>query len=44
MSFSYIQLQSGFLLYGLSGPVLFLVRLRQRARRRAQAAGESAPK
>ncbi|HHW78972.1 MAG TPA: CDP-diacylglycerol--serine O-phosphatidyltransferase [Xanthomonadaceae bacterium] len=34
----------GFLLYGLSGPVLFLVRLRQRARRRAQAAGESAPK
>ncbi len=30
----------GFLLYGLSGPVLFLVRLRQRARRRAQPPGE----
>jgi CDP-diacylglycerol---serine O-phosphatidyltransferase len=30
----------GFLLYGLSGPVLFLVRARQRARRRAQTPGE----
>jgi len=30
----------GFLVYGLSGPMLFLVRLRQRARRRAQGLGE----
>ena len=30
----------GFLLYGLSGPVLFLARLRQRARRRHQGSGE----
>ena len=30
----------GFLLYGLSGPMLFLARLRQRARRRAQGLGE----
>jgi CDP-diacylglycerol--serine O-phosphatidyltransferase len=30
----------GFLLYGLSGPVLFVIRLRQRARRRAQGLGE----
>ncbi len=30
----------GFLLYGLSGPTLFLTRLRQRARRRAQGPGE----
>jgi len=30
----------GFLVYGLSGPVLFLARLRQRARRRAQGLGE----
>lgn len=32
----------GFLLYGLSGPMLFLVRLRQRARRRAQPPSEPA--
>ena len=31
---------TGFLLYGLSGPMLFLARLRQRARRRAQGLGE----
>jgi len=30
----------GFLLYGLSGPVTYLARLRQRARRRAQGLGE----
>jgi CDP-diacylglycerol--serine O-phosphatidyltransferase len=30
----------GFLLYGLSGPALFLIRLRQRARRRAQSPEE----
>lgn len=30
----------GFSLYGLSGPVLFLARLRQRARRRTQGGGE----
>ncbi len=30
----------GFLLYGLSGPALFVIRLRQRARRRAQGLGE----
>jgi CDP-diacylglycerol--serine O-phosphatidyltransferase len=30
----------GFLVYGLSGPVLFLARLRQRARRRTQGLGE----
>jgi CDP-diacylglycerol--serine O-phosphatidyltransferase len=30
----------GFLLYGLSGPVMYLARLRQRARRRAQGLGE----
>ena len=36
---------TGFLLYGLSGPVLFLVRWRLRARRRAQTPGEpSEPK
>ncbi|HAO33627.1 MAG TPA: CDP-diacylglycerol--serine O-phosphatidyltransferase [Candidatus Competibacter sp.] len=32
---------SGFLVYVLSGPVLFLVRLRQRARRRAKAPNEA---
>lgn len=32
----------GFLLYGLSGPMLFLVRLRQRARRRVQTPSEPA--
>lgn len=32
---------SGFLVYGLSGPVLYLWRLRQRARRRHQGAGEA---
>lgn len=31
---------TGFLLYGLSGPVMYLARLRQRARRRAQGVGE----
>jgi len=31
---------AGFLLYGLSGPVMYLARLRQRARRRAQGLGE----
>ena len=31
----------GFLLYSLSGPLLFLARLRQRARRRTQGSGES---
>ena len=31
---------TGFLLYGLSGPVMYLARLRQRARRRAQGIGE----
>ncbi|HPF59687.1 MAG TPA: CDP-diacylglycerol--serine O-phosphatidyltransferase [Candidatus Competibacteraceae bacterium] len=30
----------GFLLYGLSGPVMYLARLRQRARRRNQGLGE----
>jgi CDP-diacylglycerol--serine O-phosphatidyltransferase len=30
----------GFLIYGLSGPLLFLVRLRQRVRRRNQTPGE----
>ena len=30
----------GFLLYGLSGPVMYLARLRQRARRRAQGLGD----
>ena len=30
----------GFLIYGLSGPLLFLVRLRQRVRRRNQIPGE----
>ena len=33
---------SGFLLYVLSGPVLFLARVRQRARRRAKAPNEPA--
>lgn len=33
---------TGFLVYGLSGPLLFLARLRQRARRRANSVGEVA--
>lgn len=35
---------TGFLLYGLSGPVLYLLRLRQRARRRALGLSEPAGK
>lgn len=35
---------TGFFIYGLSGPALFLIRLRQRARRRALSFSESDPK
>jgi CDP-diacylglycerol--serine O-phosphatidyltransferase len=31
---------AGFFVYGLSGPALFLIRLRQRARRRALSSSE----
>jgi CDP-diacylglycerol--serine O-phosphatidyltransferase len=38
------MLFTGFLLYGLSGPVLYLLRLRQRAKRRALGLSESVGK